>query len=71
MSVSCKDGGVIPDTGFPRDGGMAKEGRARNKRARCKHVVQLIHARASHRGRRLGVIPLKRAFSERIGFDAV
>ena len=49
--VSCKDGGVIPDSGFPRVDGMANEERARNKRARCKHIVHLIHARASHRGR--------------------
>ena len=46
-----QDGGVIPVSMFPRDGGMAKEGRARNKRARCKQVVHHIHARASHRGR--------------------
>ena len=26
VSVSCKDGGVLPNSGFPRDGGMAKEG---------------------------------------------
>ena len=25
VSVSCKDGGVIPATGFPRDGGRANE----------------------------------------------
>ena len=32
----AKYGGVISDTRFPRDSGMAKEGHARNKRARCK-----------------------------------
>ena len=25
VSVSCKDGGVLPNSGFPRDGGMANE----------------------------------------------
>ena len=45
-----QDGGVIPDSGFPRDGGMANEEHAQNKRAWCKHIVHLIHARASHHG---------------------
>ena len=26
VSESCKDGGVLPNSGFPWDGGMAKEG---------------------------------------------
>ena len=29
VSVSCKDGGVLPDSGFPRYGGMAIEERAK------------------------------------------
>ena len=29
VSVSCKDGGVLPDFGFPRDGGMANKGRVK------------------------------------------
>ena len=29
VSVSCKDGGVIPNSGFPRDGGMTNEERAK------------------------------------------
>lgn len=61
VSVSCKDGGVLLNSGFPRDGGMANEERAKTTRTWCKHMVHLIHARASHRGR-LGFIPLKRAF---------
>ena len=56
-----QDGGVIPDSGFPWDGGMANEERARNKRARCKHIVQLIQHAFVH-GHRLRVIPSKRAF---------
>ena len=57
---------MLPDSGFPRDGGMANEERARNKRARCKHIVHLIHARASHRGR-LGLYLLSVRFgAERV-----
>ena len=29
VSESCKDGGVLPNSGFPRDGGMANEERAK------------------------------------------
>ena len=46
-----QDGGVIQDSGFPQDGGMANEECAKTTRTRCKHMVHLIHARASHRGR--------------------
>ena len=68
VSVSCKDGGVIPDSGFPRDGGMAnEEERAQSKWARCKHTVHLIQHAFVH-GHRPGVIPLKRAFSERFKY---
>ena len=52
------------------DGMANEEELAMTIRPRCKHIVHLIHARASHRGR-LGVIPLKRAFSGRIEFGAV
>ena len=38
-------------------------------RTRSKHRVHLIQHMHSVHGRRLGVIPLKRAFSKRIGFD--
>ena len=38
VRVSCKDGGVIPDTGFPRDGDMAnKEERAKTTWTQCKN----------------------------------
>ena len=60
-----QDGGVIPDSGFPRDGGMANEERAKTNRSRCK-------TRASHSTHAIGprrsfsaVIPSKRAFLER------
>ena len=44
LSVSCKDGGVLPDSGFPRDGGMAnEEERARSKLVRCKHEHLIQH----------------------------
>ena len=38
-------------------------------RTRSKHRVHLIQHMHSVHGRRLGVIPSKRAFSGRIGFD--
>ena len=61
MSVSCKDGGVLPDSGFPRDGGMAKEGHRKDDliTEQTMHLIQHMH---SVHGRRLGVIPSKRAF---------
>ena len=60
-----QDGGVLPVTGFPRVDGMAnKEERARNKRARCKHMVHLRqHAFGPRRSFR--VIPSKR-FNETV-----
>ena len=50
----AKDGGVIPATEFPRDGGMAnEEERAKTSRTRCKHghLIQhtWIHSRTSSR----------------------
>ena len=63
MNGSCKDGGVIPVTGFPRVDGMANE----EERARINPDME--QTRASHTslmhsftGGHLGVIPLKRAF---------
>ena len=60
----ARDGGVLPASGFPRDSGMQTS----DKRTRCKHRVHLIQHMHSVHGRRLGVIPSKRAFSERIEF---
>ena len=69
MSVSCKDGGVIPDSGFPRDGGMANEERAKtNGHGANTSISYNTH---SYMGGRLGVLPSKRALSEGIEFDAV
>ena len=48
-----QDGGVLPDSGFPRDGGMANEERAKTTRTWCKHehLIQhtYIHGRSSRR----------------------
>ena len=65
VSMSRKDGGVLPDSGFPRDGDMANEECAKTIRTRPKHRVHLIQHMHSVHERRLGVIPLKHAFSER------
>ena len=53
--VSCKDGGVLPITGFPHVGGKAKEGqRAPNnsdtEQTRAFHTTRNIRSRASSRG---------------------
>ena len=38
VSVSCKDGGVLPDSGFPRYGGMAIEERAKSSLGHGAHT---------------------------------
>ena len=61
-----QDGGVIPDSGFPRDGGMANEEGTRTKQTGTMQTYGSSHTtHALGHGRRLGVIPSKRAFSER------
>ena len=64
-SVSCKDGGVLPITGFPHVGGKAKEGqhapivRPRGEQGCLSYNMHLfVH------GRHLGVIPSRLDFSE-------
>ena len=63
-------GGVIPASGFPRDGGTAKEGHRKDDliTEQTMHLIQHMH---SVHGRRLGVIPSKRAFSERFEFGTM
>ena len=62
-------GGVIPDTGVPRVDGMINEERANtNGHGANTSISYNTH---SYTGGRLVVIPLKRAFSGRIEFDAV
>ena len=65
-----QDGGVLPDSGFPRYGGMAIEERAKTSLGHGANT-SISYNKASVHGRRLVIIPLKRAFLERIGFDAV
>ena len=61
-----QDGGVIPATGFPRYGGMAIEERAKTSLENGANTSISYNTHAFVHGRRLGVIPLKRAFSGRI-----
>ena len=64
-----QDGGVIPDSGFPRDGSIANEECAKtNGHGANTSISYNTH---SYTGGRLIVIPLKRAFSERNEFDVV
>ena len=62
MSVSCKDGGVLPNSGFPRYGGMAIEERAKTSLGNGANTSISYNTHAFVHGRRPGVIPLKRAF---------
>ena len=39
--VSCKDGGVLPDSGFPRDGGM--ETSDNSDTVQTVHLIQHMH----------------------------
>ena len=69
VSVSRKDGGVLPDSGLPWVSGME----TRNVQRPLSETVQTRASHTTHmhsvHGRRLGVIPSKRAFSEWLGFD--
>ena len=67
----ARDGGVLPDSGFPRYGGMAIEERAKTSLGNGANTSISYNAHAFVHGRRPGIIPLKRAFSGRIEFDAV
>ena len=59
-SVSCEDGGVLPDTGFPHVGDKAKEGqRAPTIRTRGEQGCISYKMHSFVHGRRLGVIPSK------------
>lgn len=61
-SVSCKDGGVLPDFGFPHDGGKAKEGlRATNNSDTEQHTGITYNMHLSTVVG-LAVIPSKGAF---------
>ena len=56
MSVSCKDGGVLLASGFPRDGGMETSDNSETVQTyRTSHTCKGISSRSSR------VIPLKRA----------
>ena len=67
VSVSRKDGGVLPDSGLPRVSGME----TRNVQRPLSETVQTRASHTTHmhsvHGRRLGVIPSKRPFgAERV-----
>ena len=59
-----QDGGVIPASGFPRDGGTAKEGHRKDDSITVQNSSISYNPHSFSEGR-LGVIPSKRAFSER------
>lgn len=54
VRMHAKDGGVIPDSGFPRMDGMAMRTKQVTTRTRCKHRVQLIHRKHSPTDGHLG-----------------
>ena len=57
---------MLPDSGFPRYGGMAIEERAKTSLENGANT-SISYNKAFVHGRRLGVIPLKRAFgAERV-----
>ena len=58
----ARDGGVLLTTGFPWDGGMANEERAKTSLGHGANMSISYNTHAFVRGRRLGFIPLKRAF---------
>lgn len=53
---------MIPDTGFPRVGGMAKEGHRKRKFDHGANTSISYNTCIRSTGDRLGIIPLKRAF---------
>ena len=65
VSESCKDGGVLPNSGFPRDGGMAKEGHRKDDSVTVQTYGTSHTTKHSFTGVVSAVIPSKRAFSER------
>ena len=71
MRVRAKDGGALPDTGFPHVGGKAKEGQRAPNSSDTEQTRAFQTSQAFVHGRRLRVIPSKRALSERFEFKAV
>ena len=57
-----QDGGVIPDSGFPRDGGMANEERAKTSLGHGANTSISYNTCIWSTVEHLGVIPSKRAF---------
>ena len=50
VSESCKDGGVLPDTGFPRVSGMETSDNSDTVQTYGSSHTTCIHPRASSRG---------------------
>ena len=59
---NMQDGGVIPTTGFPRDGGMAKEGHRMRQFDHGANTSISYNTCIRSTGDHLGIIPSKRAF---------
>ena len=60
-----QDGGVIPTSGFPRDGGTAKEGHRKDDSITVQNSSISFNTCIRSTAVVLGGIPSKRAFSER------
>ena len=67
----AKDDGVILVIGFPRVDGMAKQGGTCKDQLGHGLNMSISYNMHSSMGDHFGVIPSKRAFSERIKFGAV
>ena len=59
---------MLPTTGFPRDGGMAKEGHRKRQLDHGENMSISYNTCIRSTGDRLGVIPLKHAISEQFEF---
>ena len=70
VRMCAKDGGALPDTGFPRGDGMATGNMQETRRAWCKRE-HFIHHMHSSTGAVPAVIPSKRVSLGWIEFKAV
>ena len=71
VSVSCKDGGVLPNSGFPRDGGMAKEGHRKDNSIMVQHSSISYNTQAFVHGRSSQGYTFEACVSERFGFGTM
>ena len=69
----ARDGGVLPDSGFARDGGMANEERICNDNSDTVQTYGTSHTTHKHSFTvgHLGGYTFEACVSERFGFDAM